>query len=162
MRLNKCYVLFLTISIENVYNEASEKFSKLNLYNGLFYQYFMQYIDTYINKIMISNELNIHNKFCLLSFICQHDEIKSAIPGRLQYFNISVDYSKCYKFKDIWKQLVTNYDILSPGKTLGFNINGSFVNSVKLFSYIAPAWDKLSATFMLRNKKIPLINKIVP
>lgn len=153
----KHYILFLTISVERVYKESSEKFAKLNLYNGLFYQYFMQYIDIYIKESIITNSINIHNKFCLLSFICQYDEDKSSIPGKIQYFNVAIDYSKCDNFKDIWKQIVTNYDALSPSKTQGFNLNGSFVNSVKIFTYIAPTWDNLSATFALRNKTLPLV-----
>ena len=153
----KHYILFLTISIEKLYKEASEKFSKLNLYNGLFYQYFMQYINIYIKENIIANSINIHNKFCLLSFICQHDEDKSSIPGKNKYFNIAIDYSKCNCFKDVWKQIVNNYDALSPSKTQGFNLNGSFVNSVKIFTYIAPMWDNLSATFALRNKTLPLV-----
>lgn len=153
----KRYVLFLTISVEKLYKEATEKFSKLNLYNGLFYQYFMQYIDIYVKENLIANSINIHDKFCLLSFICQYDEDKSSIPGKIQYFNVVINYSKCDDFKDIWKQIVTNYDVLSPSKTQGFNLNGSFVNSVKIFTYIAPTWDNLSATFALRNKTLPLI-----
>ena len=153
----KHYILFLTISIEKLYKEASEKFSKLNLYNGLFYQYFMQYINIYVKENIIANSINIHNKFCLLSFICQHDEDKSSIPGKNKYFNIAIDYSKCNCFKDVWKQIVNNYDALSPSKTQGFNLNGSFVNSVKIFTYIAPMWDNLSATFALRNKTLPLV-----
>lgn len=153
----KRYILFLTISVEKLYKEALEKFSKLNLYNGLFYQYFMQYIDIYVKENLIANSINIHDKFCLLSFICQHDEDKSSTPGKTRYFNIAIDYSKCDCFKDVWKQIVNNYDALSPSKTLGFNLNGSFVNSVKIFTYIAPMWDNLSATFALRNKTLSLV-----
>lgn len=153
----KHYILFLTVSVEKLYKEVSEKFSKLNLYNGLFYQYFMQYINIYVKENIIANSINIHNKFCLLSFICQHDEDKSSIPGKNKYFNIAIDYSKCNCFKDVWKQIVNNYDALSPSKTQGFNLNGSFVNSVKIFTYIAPMWDNLSATFALRNKTLPLV-----
>lgn len=156
----KKYILFLTVSVEKLFEDASEKFAKLGIYNGAFYQYFMEYIYKYVSKKCSNsdNGLDIHDKFCLSSFICQMDGGKSAIPGKLKYFNIVIDYSKCENFNDIWKQLVKNFDALFPKKTQGFNLNGSFENSVKMFTYIAPVWDNLSATFALRNKQLPIVS----
>lgn len=156
----KKYILFLTVSVEKLFEDASEKFAKLGIYNGAFYQYFMEYIYKYVSKKCSDNDngLDIHDKFCLSSFICQMDGGKSAIPGKLKYFNIVIDYSKCENFNDIWKQLVKNFDALFPKKTQGFNLNGSFENSVKMFTYIAPVWDNLSATFALRNKQLPIVS----
>ena len=145
----KRYVLFLTVPIENVFNQASEKFSELNIYNGAFYQYLVEYIKKYINKKLLTNQLDKHSMFCLVSFICQNDDSTEALPAKLKYINIDMDYTKCDSFNDVWKQLLNNYDALHANKTTGFNLNGSFENSVKLFSYIAPIWDNLSATFTL-------------
>lgn len=154
----KRYILFLTVSIENIFNHASEKFSELNIYNGAFYQYLVEYIKKYISKKLIANQLDKHSTFCLVSFVCQNDDSTEALPAKLKYINIDVDYTKCESFNDVWKQLLNNYDALHANKTTGFNLNGSFENSVKLFSYIAPIWDNLSATFTLRNNPLPNIS----
>lgn len=156
----KLYVLFLTTSIENLFDEAEEKFKILGIYNGAFYHFFTEFVSKSISK-MVSKEggLNIHDKFCLLSFITQNDTSSNgALPANMKYFNVVLDYNKCSSFNDVWKQLVSNYDALHPVKTQGFNINGSFENAVKIFGYVAPSWDNLSATFALRNKPLPTIN----
>lgn len=158
----KKYILFLTVSIEKLFEDASEKFNNLGIYNGTFYLFFMEYIYKYISKkCSPSNDkgIDIHDKFCLSSFICQMDGGKAALPGKLKYFNIVLDYSKCENFNDIWKQLVKNFDALFPKKMQGFNLNGSFENSVKMFTYVAPIWDNLSAAFVLRNKQLPIISE---
>lgn len=157
----KKYILFLTVSIEKLFEDVLEKFNNLGLYNGTFYLFFTEYICKYISKkCSPSNDkgIDIHDKFCLSSFICQMDGGKAALPGKLKYFNIVLDYSKCENFNDIWKQLVKNFDALFPKKMQGFNLNGSFENSVKMFTYVAPMWDNLSATFALRNKQLPIIS----
>ena len=156
----KKYILFLTVSVEKLFEDASEKFVNLGIYNGAFYHFFMEYIYKYVSKKCSGNDkcLDIHDKFCISSFICQMDGGKSALPGKLKYFNIVLDYSKCENFNDIWKQLVKNFDALFPKKTQGFNLGGSFDNSMKIFTYIAPMWDNLSATFVLRDKQLPIIS----
>lgn len=154
----KRYILFLTVPIENIFNQSSEKFSELNIYNGAFYQYIVEYIKKYISKKLVANQLDKHSMFCLVSFICQNDDSTEALPAKLKYINIDMEYSKCDSFNDIWEQLLNNYDALHANKTTGFNLNGSFENSVKLFSYITPIWDNLSATFTLRNNPLPNIS----
>ena len=157
------YILFLTLSLEQQFDQLSEKFKKLGIYNGLFYRFFIENCIDKVEKLCSASDTSntiipLADKYCLLSFVCQNDLSDATLPAKLKYFNIVLDYTKCSSFNELWTQLFNNYDALFPSKSQGFNLNGSFENSVKLFSYIAPVWDHLSATFALRNKPLPNID----
>ena len=155
------YLLFLTLSPVDLYEMTDEKFKPLGINYTAFQHFFYSFVDKFINERTSCKRLH-RCKSCitLLSFICQNDGAQSLIPTRVKYLNVQIDYSRCKSFDDVWKQILINYRLLNHRyKVKGFNFDGSFSCAVKLFSYLAPVWDQMSASSSLRDKPLPQMSR---
>lgn len=152
----KGYLLFLTFDIEHFINFALDDWKKVQMANTLFNHYiFDEALPKYLKRYLSIALVN--HGYCLLSFFCQYDSAEpSVIPALTKYANISIKWELCTSVKSIFSQIINNYELLNEKVvSAGFDIEGSFENAVKLFSYVANNWDNLSATFTLRNKPLP-------
>ena len=152
----KGYLLFLTFDIEHFINFALDDWKKVRMADTLFNHYiFDEALPKYLKRYLSIALVN--HGYCLLSFFCQYDSAEpSVIPALTKYANISIKWELCTSVKSIFSQIINNYELLNEKVvSAGFDIEGSFENAVKLFSYVANNWDNLSATFTLRNKPLP-------
>lgn len=155
------YLLYLTLSPVDLYNMADEKFKPLNIN----YTSFQHFLHTFIDKFLDDRirEKHLHRSkvnITPLAFICQNDTNKDLKPTKVKYLNIKIDYSKCKSFDSVRKQVLINYRALNHKYNVkGFNFDGSFSCAVKLFSYIAPVWDQMSASSSLRDKPLPQMGR---
>ena len=155
--LIKGYILFLTFDVNAFIEFALNDWNKVKLDNSLFYQFVESEALTKFLKHNLDVVFASNHGFCLLSFICQNDVSNQAvIPALVKYGNVNINWEQCQDLNSVFAQLVNNYEQLNePHTTKGFDINGSFENAVKLFTFVAPNWDNLAATFSLRNKPLP-------
>ena len=153
----KHFVRWLTFDVADFIDYAADGFAELGLSDELFEQYIQtKALKSYLKHVPSTKK----PAFSLLSFICQSDdENKAVIPALVKFGSIKVDWEKCGSLDEVFEQLLTNFNVLSQidEKVKGFNVGGKFENAVRLFGYVAPNWDNLSATFNLRTQPIPTL-----
>lgn len=164
------FILFLTTSPIDLYTLADAKYSKLDLYYTAFNAYLhMEFLPKYISSHLSSPSRN-NDPFTLLAFICQNDASSHLECTKLSHLNTRLSITS---LSTIWNQLSSDAECIiekSPIqstiseetpllRTCGFNVDGSLVSAVKIFSYITPIWDQMSASSYLRDKLIPIANQ---
>lgn len=154
------YIIYLTLSPIDLYHMADERFAQVGLSYTTFNNYLETYTEKFVQSLLRDNKLHRNSSgYSLLGLICQHDRSASLKMNKVKYVNVEVELDRCKSFQQIWSQMVQNYAAMnSKNNVAGFNFDGSFNKAVKLFGYLAPAWDKMNASTALRNKLIPQTN----
>ena len=158
--LIRAYLIFLTFDVEAFIQYSTKQWDEVQMHNDLFHHFIEDYALPKYLKHNHSIEVSNKHGYCLLSFFCQKDEeCRAVIPALLKHANVTIDWEQCKNLNAVFAQLVNNYEHLnSAAPTAGFDVNGSFENAVKLFTFVAPNWDNLSATFTLRNAPLPSVS----
>ena len=159
-QLIRAYLIYLTFDVEDFVQFAQQQWEDVQMHNDLFTHFVEDYaLPKYLKRHHDIKVIKEHG-YCLLSFFCQKDtECVAVIPALLKHANVEINWEKCKSVQSVFAQLVNNYEQLNEvARTAGFDVNGSFENAVKLFTFVAPNWDNLSATFTLRNAPLPTVS----
>lgn len=135
------YITLLTMDVPALVAAAADEYEKVSLGPDSFRTFLSEFVRSKI--ALPPAESGIYS---VLSHFTQTDGIISTItkPCCLE---IAFNTEGCFTFADIWNKIA---DTHSAHTVKGINLDNSFINAVKIFSYIAPQWDSLSAALSMR------------
>jgi hypothetical protein len=153
----KRYLLFLLVPLFKYVEHYINRYIREQVSSdALFEEYLLKQSENINLRDDISHFSYISHQFefANLGFICQNDDSNITELTKLKYANILIrDVSDLH---GIINDVKDKYNKLTQRVQLsGFDIRDNFGNAVKIMSYLAPAWDRLSACSLLRMNTLP-------
>lgn len=130
-------------------------------YNELGFTHAYDAFDDYLTECMAklpSECMSSHDPFRLVGTLCQNDGEQTNKIAKRKF--LTVKFDKGFNtFDELYANVIANYAKINGKdvKLAGFNLEDNFLSSVRMMAILAPHWDAVNATSMLRNVKLPKV-----
>lgn len=144
------FIMILKLAPADFLMQCAEKYDKLGFKTA--YDAFSDFVGEEVLKIA---ECPQKDQLRLVAYLCQHD--KSICDRAL----LSVKFGDNFKsFAEIYDDIkLQHYRITHPDNKLqGFNLEPSLASSVRMMAILAPHWNEIKASAVLRNMQLPKVH----